>query len=322
MLREYLQQRAALLSRIRTFFSARGLTEVETPLLAAATVTDPFVHSLSVTGCPATVFSAETACLQTSPEYAMKRLLVQGSGSIFQLCKAFRADATGRMHHVEFTLLEWYRLGVDHYALMDEMDAFLQAMLAVPAAQRISYRAAFLAQGLPDPHAASDETLARCVADRISLAAPAGGRATLLDLLMTHCIEPCFDSSRPVFVYDFPACQAALARLREEDPPVASRFEVYCGGMELANGFHELQDAAEQRSRFAADQQQRALLGLPAVAMDESFLSALEKGLPDCAGVALGVDRLLMIALNKKHIVDVIYPEGLRLTITTHPAVF
>lgn len=285
-----LRKRAEIIANIRQFFSSRGVLEVDTPLLSHATVTDPHIASIAT----------DLECyLQTSPEYAMKRLLAAGSGSIYQICKAFRDDPTSKIHNPEFTMLEWYRPGFDHHALMDEMDELLQLTLSTPAAERLSYAAAFEKYLAINPHTATDEELIIQVQQNINLAEPVAERNTCLDLLLTHCVEPHVGQQRPVFLYDFPITQAALAKIRyEEHPPVASRFEVYFKGMELANGFHELQNAAEQRTRFESDLRYRKENNLRLVPLDERFLAALEAGLPDCSGVALGVDRLVMLALS------------------------
>ncbi len=303
-----LKKRAHLIQQIRTFFAARAVLEVETPLLSHATVTDLHVRSLTATFAPEGM-AAQTVYLQTSPEYAMKRLLAAGSGSIYQICKAFRQDQPGVLHNPEFTLLEWYRLGFDHHALMDEMDALLQTILAVQPALRLSYAAAFTQHVGLDPHIATDAQLLDAVRQRVVLTVDALSRNDCLDILMTHCVEPQYvDAPAPLFLYDFPASQAALARIRPEQPPIASRFEVYFRGQELANGFHELANSVEQRQRFEKDLYLRAAHHPPvaAVPIDELFLAALAAGLPDCAGVALGVDRLIMLALGADQLENIL----------------
>lgn len=289
------------------------MLEVDTPLLSRYTVTDPHVH-----GIPAFFKQAglpeQTLYLQTSPEYAMKRLLAAGAGSIFQICKAFRQGDLGRRHHPEFTMLEWYRTGFDHTDLMNEMDLLLQAVLKTPPADRFCYKTLFENHVGINPHTASVEALMQCVRDQgiewvetDDCLSDAAERNRWLDLLLTHSIEPQMGLQKPVFIYDFPTSQSALARIRyEETPAVASRFEVYFKGLELANGFHELQDPAEQRRRFEADLLLRAEQNLPRVLIDDYFLAALEAGLPDCSGVALGVDRLVMAALDAKSIDEVV----------------
>jgi lysyl-tRNA synthetase class 2 len=236
----------------------------------------------------------------------MKRLLASGSGPIYQICKAFRDGEAGRHHNPEFTMLEWYVPGLDHHGLMDEMDELLAAVLGSPAAERSSYGEVFQRFLGIDPHTVCVEGL-RTRAHAVSLAGPdIDARDDWLHLLMTHCIEPYLGKERPVFIYDYPAGQAALARIREGEPPVAERFEVYVQGLELANGFHELVDAEAQRKRFEADVEKRRGLGCDPVPIDERLLAALEAGLPSCAGVALGVDRLVMLAAGTDDLSDVI----------------
>ena len=307
---EALRGRAALLARLRAFFAARGVLEVETPSLSAATVTDLHLHSLS---CPLD-FGGETRpfYLQTSPEFAMKRLLAAGSGPIFQICRSFRDAEGGRLHNPEFTMLEWYRPGFDHHDLMDEMADLLETLLGGERAEKVSYGAAFAAEFAIDPHRAAAPEL-RCLAASRGLEVVGFDEASTADdwlqLLFAHGVEPRLGRGRPTFVYDYPASQAALARVGADVPggPLrARRFEVYVEGIELANGFHELQEAAEQRRRFEADHEERRRRGLPLPPIDENLLAALAHGLPDCAGVALGIDRLVMLALGKKSLSEVI----------------
>ncbi len=308
--REILRLRAELLSALRRFFSGRGVLEVETPLLSSATVSDLHLDSLScrleAPGAPPRVW------LQTSPEFAMKRLLAAGSGAIYQICKAFRGGEAGRVHNPEFTILEWYRPGFDHHDLMDEVDELLAAILDAPTAERATYGELFERHLGVDPHRAPVADLERAAAACGVDLAGAGpeGRDGWLHLLMSHAVEPELGRGRPTFVFDYPASQAALARIRPPDSPggvaVAERFEVYAGGVELANGFHELTDAAEQRRRFEADLEQRRRAGLETMPIDGRLLAALESGMPDCAGVALGVDRLLMLLAGAGDLREVI----------------
>lgn len=242
----------------------------------------------------------------------MKRLLAAGSGSIYQICKVFRSGEAGRLHNPEFTLIEWYRVGFSYHALMDEVAAFLAETLAdiraVEPPERLSYREAFLRYAAVDPHAAAAAELAG--AARAHGVAVSGLAATdrdaWRDLLLTHVVEPRLGRGRPTFLCDYPASAAALARLRPGTPPVAERFELYWEGVELANGFQELTDAREQRLRFERDRRQRRERGLPDVPHDERLLAAMEYGLPDCSGVALGFDRLVMLAARANAIADVI----------------
>lgn len=298
---ENLKHRAAILNAIRAFFAARQVLEVETPVLCHASVTDPHIQSI-----PAR-WHQRNYYLQTSPEYAMKRLLAAGIGDIYQLTKSFRLDEVGRFHNPEFTMLEWYRVNYDHHQLMDEMDALLQTILHTQAAERISYADLFLSHLNCNPLAATcDELKELATKHHIQMQGELHDKDSWLHLLMSHCIEPQLGKDRPCFVYDFPASQAALARIQATNPPVASRFEVYVNGVELANGFHELQDAREQRERFEANVREREQFDLPFMPIDHYFLAALEAGLPDCAGVALGVDRLIMLATKASSISDVL----------------
>ncbi|MDR3478150.1 MAG: elongation factor P--(R)-beta-lysine ligase [Gammaproteobacteria bacterium] len=303
----HLKRRAEILANIRQFFSERQVLEVETPLMCQFTVTDPHV-----TGIPALYQSmgssiTRTLFLQTSPEYAMKRLLAAGIGSIYQISKAFRQGEVGRLHNPEFTMLEWYRLDFDHHALMDEMDALLQQILKTPPAERVSYGDLFRHYLGINPHTADEAVLIASAAEKnIPVSGTLPNRDAWLDLLWTHYIEPLVGQIRPLFLYDFPVSQAALAKIRNESQPVASRFEVYFKGIELANGFHELQDGKEQAKRFVLDLALRKELGISERLIDDRLLAALEHGLPACAGVALGIDRLMMLALECDQIADVI----------------
>ncbi len=295
-----LRQRAEIFRQIREFFAERDVLEVDTPLLTTTTATDLHIASFIV---------APTHFLQTSPEFCMKRLLAANYGAIYQLGKAFRHNEVGRQHNPEFTMLEWYRPGFDHQQLMQEVDELLQTILQTAPAEKFTYAAIFQHYLQLDPHRASLSELTSCVQkNNINLDAVIDpqDRDAWLHLLMTHLIEPRLGKNRPAFIYDFPETQAALARIRPGDPAVAERFEVYIKGVELANGYHELSDAQEQRQRFLQDQQRRAALNYPTVPMDERLLSALTHGFPNCAGVALGFDRLIMLAVNAQSITDVI----------------
>ncbi|MDE2090086.1 MAG: EF-P lysine aminoacylase GenX, partial [Gammaproteobacteria bacterium] len=301
---EALRLRARVVARIRLFFARHGVLEVDTPALSAAVATDPHLHSFTTVYTGPGAPRGRTLYLHTSPEFPMKRLLAAGAGSIFQLCKVFRDGEAGRLHNPEFTLLEWYRVDFDQHRLMDEVEALVRETLEglvnhLGAAERLSYGEAFQRHAGIDPYTATPAMLAKC-ARRLDINTPPGMGGQDLDawrdLLLTHAVVPRFPAGRPVFVYDYPASQAALARVRPGEPPVAERFELYINGVELANGFHELGDADEQRRRFAANLARRRALGLAQVPPDERLLAALAGGLPDCSGVALGVDRLLMLA--------------------------
>ncbi len=300
-------KRANILKSIRAFFAARDVLEVETPLMCHSSVTDPFIESIPALYQAYPHEEPKRFYLQTSPEYAMKRLLVAGSGSIFQLCKAFRQGEIGRFHNPEFTMLEWYRIGFDHLQLMQEIDELLRLVLETEPADKITYAALFKSTLDIDALNASLTTLQNCaIAHHINIHDTITDRDTWLSLLLTHCIEPSLGQHRPCFIYDFPASQASLARLNVDDPTTASRFEVYYRGMELANGWHELNDNSEQRHRFEANNAKRAALQLPIMPLDELFLASLETGLPDCSGVALGIDRLIMLATAKTSLPEVL----------------
>ncbi|MDG4595087.1 MAG: EF-P lysine aminoacylase EpmA [Candidatus Contendobacter sp.] len=308
-----LRLRAELLARIRAFFAAREVLEVETPMLSAAAVTDPHLASLSTVYAGPGPRYGRTLYLHTSPEFPMKRLLAADSGCIYQIARVFRDGEAGRRHNPEFTLLEWYRVGFDHHRLMDEVaelvTVLLAGRLALAQPERLSYHELFQRHLDLNPHRASVADLAARAEEQgvsIPLGMPLDDADPWLDLLLTHCIEPRLGMGRLTFVYDYPASQAALARLRLNDPPVGERFELYLNGIELANGFHELGDADEQRRRFEAENAARRGLGLPLMPMDENLLAALAVGLPDCAGVALGFDRLVMLAAGKTTLAEVL----------------
>jgi len=295
---QHLHQRAHILSQVRQFFAARQVLEVDTPLLMPTPVTDPYLESFSV--AVLNTHGRERRYLQTSPEYAMKRLLAAGSGSIYQLCKAFRDDELGRMHRAEFTMLEWYRIGFDDHQIMLEVSDFLSNLLGCEAADQYSYYAVFAEALDLDAHQVSTQQLAELAQHYCHWQGQAQlSRDDYLQLLFQQVIESQLGHDRPTIVYDFPASQAALARLKTVDNvSVAARFEVYMQGVELANGYWELTDATIQHQRFIQDLAHRQAIGMPTVPIDETLLAALEHGLPDCAGVALGFDRLLMLALD------------------------
>lgn len=303
---DVLRARAVILARIRAFFDRRGVLEVETPILAAAGATDLHLDSLTTALSAPGMPGERRLYLQTSPEFAMKRLLAAGSGPIYQIGKVFRDGEAGRAHNPEFTMLEWYRPGFDQHAMMDEVEALTGGVLGSEPADRVSYAMLFEDRLGIDPHRAPVRELRAC-ARRHGLNAnlPLDEGETWLDLLMSHLIEPGLGAERPAFVYDYPVSHAALARVRRQNPPVAERFELYIGGVEIANGFHELTDAREQRTRFERDRQRRRLAGRADMIPDERLLAALEQGLPPCAGVALGVDRLVMLAVGASSVEEV-----------------
>ncbi len=294
-----LRRRAALLETTRRFFASRDVLEVDTPMVINAPVTDAHIHSAQVTFSGEPGGAARQFFLHTSPEYAMKRLLAGGVGDIYQICHVVRGLERGRVHNAEFTLIEWYRLGWTLEALMDEVEALVRAVLGERSNGRVgartSYREVFLRHLEIDPFDASLQTLTDA-ARAAGFAGSSADRDELLELLMSVRIGPRLGREALTFVQSYPASQAALARLDPADRRAAQRFELYCEGVELANGFHELADAREQRARFERDIAERRRLGLPATALDERLLAALESGLPDCCGVALGFDRLVMLA--------------------------
>lgn len=302
-----LRRRAAIVRRLREFLEARGYLEVETPLLGPYATPDRHLDSVPADG----------GYLHTSPEFALKRLLAAGSGPIFSIGKAFRAGETGRRHAVEFTLAEWYRPG-PLAGLLREMDLLLTHLLGSPPAETTTYREAFRAALSLDPLTASDGELRRRAEGSGHPGAP-DDRAAALDFLFGRFVEPTLGREVPTLLTRFPAPLAALARLSEDDPRTAERFEVFYAGLELANGYDELSDPAEHRRRFAAENDARRRAGRPPVVPDPRFLAALSDsgsdggsdrgpigGLPRCSGVALGVDRVVMAALDAQSLDEVV----------------
>ena len=305
-----IQFRADLLARLRQYFAQQGVLEVETPLITSGTIPDPHIPSFSLDLHHSGINSKRY--LNTSPEFAMKRLLAAGSGSIYQVCKAFRQGEQGKLHNPEFTLLEWYRVEFDHHQLMDDVAALIAQLSKghreFEPEERLTYRAVFQRYLGLDPFGDIQDIIA-CARDQGIGPVPGlsdTDRDGWLDLIMGQCIHPRLGENRMTFVYDYPASQAALARVREEKPPVAERFELFINGVELANGFHELQDAVEQRERFVQELMRRKVAGLATVSLDEHFLKALEAGLPDCSGVALGLDRLQLVLMGANSLDEVI----------------
>jgi lysyl-tRNA synthetase class 2 len=301
--------RALILERVRAFFRERGVLEVETPILCAAGAVDAHLDPI-----PARCMSSgrRTVYLMTSPEHSMKRLLAAGSGPIYQVTRAFRDGERGALHNPEFTILEWYRPGWDHHALMDEVEALVGGVLrdfgganAAPGPfERVTYGEAFRRVLGIDPHRAAEPDLARH-AQRFGASADLD-RDGLLDLLLVSGVQKTLGSDRPAFVTDYPASQAASARIRDGDPPVAERFELYVRGLELANGYHELLDPREQRRRYAEANRARRALGKRALPIDGRLVAALRAGMPEASGVAVGFDRVVMAALGAATIDEVI----------------
>ncbi|MDN3520271.1 EF-P lysine aminoacylase EpmA [Halomonas ramblicola] len=305
---ETLRERARRLAEVRAFFAARGVLEVETPVLGHGGSTD--VHLASLSTRATTPAGRERLWLQTSPEFHMKRLLAAGSGPIFQLARSFRDGEVGRRHNLEFTLLEWYRPGFSLDELIGETVALVEAVLGCDPGppRRRRYRELFRERLGLDPFTVGLPELKRLAGERGGLDMGEAGRDDCLDLLMSLEIEPHLGRDGLDVVVDYPASQAALAR-RHRDPEdgawVASRFEFYLEGLELANGYDELTDAKEQAARFAADNAARRAVGLTEVDVDERLLAALAHGMPAGSGVALGLDRLIQLALGKASVAEV-----------------
>lgn len=303
-----LKSRARIMATIRQFFEQRQVMEVETPTLSQATVTDVHLHTFETTFVGPGFADGKRLYMQTSPEFHMKRLLCAGSGAIYQMSKAFRNEESGRHHNPEFTMLEWYQPDYDHMTLINEVDELLQIVLGTQSCDIITYQQLFMTYLKLDPLSADIETI-RDVAlpyDFGDFVVTESNKDTLLQCLFCFVIEPQIGLEKPIAVYNFPASQAALAQLDSTDERVARRFEFYYRGIELANGFHELQDATEQLDRFKQDNRERQQDGLVEQPIDYRLIEALAHGLPNCAGVALGIDRLVMLALKQAHIQDVI----------------
>ncbi len=303
---DVLHDRARINHTIRAFFNQRQVLEVETPALSQTANTDPHIESFHCKGIDDT--GKAQRYLHTSPEYPMKRLLAAGCGDIYQLAKVWRANEVGRQHNPEFTLLEWYRLDFTYHQLMQEVETLLCCLipdLKHQETQKLSYQQAFINRLGIDPHIATRAALYACVQSENIHISTDLDRSALLDVLMTHCVEASFPKQALSFIYDYPANQSALARVREGNPPVAERFEVYLGGLELGNGYQELQDADKNTAVLHTEQAYRKKYRIASVPQDKKFLAAMQDGLPFCSGVALGVDRILMAALHKKSIREV-----------------
>lgn len=317
---ETLRVRAEAYARIRTFFQERNVLEVETPVLGSSTATDPFLASVPASLSLSPGQPGRQFFLHTSPEFPMKRLLAAGTGAIYQICKTFRDGESGRRHNPEFTMLEWYRPDFNLCQLMAEVAELVMRVLGNESVRvhHLSYREAFGRYLGIDPFCITDTELEQLTQQKTGFitsdkeAAPLS-RDDCLNLLLTSCIEPELGREESgdaalCFLYAYPASQASLARLTRDDSGqlVAERFELYIQGLEIANGYFELTDAQEQGRRFEEDNRQRRQLGLPQIPLDKHLLSALSAGLPVCSGVALGLDRLLMIKLKVHAIEEVI----------------
>jgi len=301
---EKLALRARILQQVRAFMVHRDIMEVETPILDRSGNTDPNICSLTTLVDLPAALQQQLFYLHSSPEFAMKKLLAAGAGPIYQICKVFRNNESGRMHHPEFTMLEWYRPGFDHNALMDEVDMLLQS-LQLHGSTRVTYKEVFEEYVGVNPHTAQLSTLQEAAQSR-GINSVLGDRSGLLDFLFSHSVMPKLGLEKPIFVYDYPACQAALAIIRDGEPALAERFELFINCVEIANGYNELCDSHELKYRFKLENQLRKQANLPMIEIDEDLVAALASGLPACAGIALGVDRLLMVIANSKQIQDVL----------------
>ena len=303
-----LRLRAELLRRVRDFFDRRGFLEVETPILSADTVVDRHLDPFSIDSRNAPNEPPRRLWLQTSPEFAMKRLLAAGADAIYQVTRAFRLGELGPLHNPEFTMVEWYRTGDRMDEGMQLTGELCEATLNRGSAERISYREAFLQQVGLDPHAVDAKQLAAKASEhgvRPPTSLAEADRDGWLDLLLVELVQPRLGIERPVLLYDYPASQAALSRIRDDDPPVAERFELYVSGIELANGYHELLDPAELCRRNEQANAQRRRDGKRLLPERSRLLAAMHWGLPGCTGVALGFDRLAMLAAGAKSLREV-----------------
>jgi elongation factor P--(R)-beta-lysine ligase len=304
-----LRLRAEVYRRIRDFFHQRQVLEVETPMLSEAGNTDPNIESFQLQFCGPSLAGGNTRWLRTSPEFPMKRLVAAGIGDCYELGRVFRNGEFGRRHNPEFSMLEWYRVGWSHLELIEECIALVRHVFELKgielAVRRFSYAELFLEFAGIEPHSADDKQLRNAVLTNIDIDPDRLQRDDFLDLLMTHCIEPQLPKLSLTVVYDFPASQCALARIRPGDVPVAERFELYLGSVELANGYHELTDAAEQGRRFDNDLMLRSQRNASAPPKDLRLIKSLEN-MPDCAGVAMGIDRLMMALLDSETLADVL----------------
>ncbi len=308
-----LKSRAKLLKGIRQYLDQKEVLEVETPMLSCAATVDPHIDSFYTHYSPLGSAEQQTLYLHTSPEFPMKRLLASGSGDIYFLGRVFRNGEAGGRHNPEFTMLEYYRVGITHHQLMDDMSQLLQQVAPFKETGRFTYLELFQKHVGVDPHTVSDEKLNQLVAENVDSNLSELSRNDCLDLLFSNLIEPNLGKAENgelegVFVYDFPASMAALSRIEtgRHGMLIAQRFELFIGGVELANGYHELADGCEQEQRFLNNQKERKALGYPVYPYDEKLVTGLKNGnFPDCAGVAMGVDRLLMLMMGTRSIADV-----------------
>ena len=308
---EVLRQRAEIMQRIRRFFDERNFFEIETPILSHDIVVDRYLHPIGISKKEVTGVvgdADEMLWMQTSPEFGMKRVLAAGAEAIYQICKSFRQGEMGDRHNPEFTMLEWYRCGDDMQSGMKLLSEFVEEILQKPATQERSYREAFSWFASVDPFDATIEEL-KSVARKNGVSIvdhEDNDRDGWLNLILSEVVEPQLGLESPVIVYDWPESQAALATVRSEDPPVAERFEIYVDGVELANGYHELLDADELVKRNSINNQHRVKDGSHLLPEESRLLEAMKHGIPGCAGVALGIDRLVMLALGANSIREVV----------------
>jgi len=309
---ETLRARAEVLRRVRRFFDERHFFEVETPLLSHDIVVDRYLHPVGISKNVVSGVESDTdqmLWLQTSPEFGMKRLVAAGGQAIYQLAKCFRQSESGRMHNPEFSMLEWYRVGDDMELGMELLSELVGEILSKPRARQISYRDAFIEYANVDPFESSVAQLRQSAQAKdvaFDLSVDEHNRDDWLNLILSRVIEPKLGFETPTIIFDWPASQAALAIVREGEHPVAERFELYVDGIELANGYHELLDSDELLRRNSLSNQQRVKDGSPLLPEDSRLLAAMRHGLPPCAGVALGVDRLVMLAIGASSIGEVL----------------
>lgn len=294
--RAALKTQADFLAIIRHYFDGQDVLPVQTPLLSRFGATDPSVLNMSVRD----EAGDDLGYLQTSPEFAMKRLLAKGSGDIYQICQAFRAGESGPLHQPEFSMLEWYRLGIDHHQLMDDVQNLLSRLINELSWRRVSYASLFQESVGIDPHLASDDLLFTRANLSVDMTdADLQNRSLMLDIIFSQQIQPELPVGEALFVYDYPKEQAAYAKLRDEKPMVASRFELMINGVEIANGYHEVIDTVEQARRHAGERKIRSARAQADIHVDPEFLAALGETMPPCAGVAVGLDRVMMLATGQ-----------------------
>ncbi len=297
---EVIKKRASLLKQIRAFMESREILEVDTPILSHFGISDPYIQSMTTSG----VSNRDAMLyLQTSPEFCMKRLLAAGSDSIYQIAHVFRNEESGKRHNTEFSMLEWYRTGFDYFQLMDEVGELLTD-IGLEAPDKMTYADAFKQTLEINPHAVVISELQNlCIQQGWEDASD--DRHALLDFLFSEAVIKNLSQSKPLFIYDYPECMSALATLKKGEPIVSERFELFIAGMEIANGFNELTDVDEQVDRFEKELSTRRNKGMAEPPIDQDFVAALKSGLPECSGVAVGIDRLLMVLSEKDDINEV-----------------